>query len=492
MLALGNENWGEIYYGNLAACFAALSAYPYAGGTADLPERFKIRFVTGAGVDTRPQDTNEWSNILYRRFPDTVIDEHSYNAPQWFLDNARRYDFYDRKRNKVFMGEYAAHTESDGRGRLGGESTLYAALCEAAFLTGCERNSDVVAMTAYAPLFAKTQGFRWRPDLIWFDGLSFLRAPSYWIQKMFAQNTGDRILDTGLAADRVIRGGLFLGARGADILLRYARVYDKIGNVVYERDFRAGAGEWKTYPGAAGAEADKDGLRLSRADSELNGIWLDGAFGDCSAVCGFTKLSGAGGVILGLGVRDVRDGAEADKDGFSLWFDYGAATPDGGIAYEKRFLRMRTAFERIEGQSAVFSERGDEARLSLRDGRLTAEILREGRFCPLFEKRVCNSGEPLFVSATEDKGFIYIKVVNPYPAERALSAAAGGGHTAELILLAGEPNGANRWTDGGAEETVRPETRLFDFSDSLEYVMPPYSAAVFKIGKAVSASSKIL
>ncbi|WP_070000271.1 alpha-L-arabinofuranosidase C-terminal domain-containing protein [Cellulosilyticum sp. I15G10I2] len=131
-----------------------------------------------------------------------IIDEHYYMSPDWFLDNNSRYDSYPRyedgKSSKIFAGEYACHT--NGGPSKQGENNLYAALCEAAFMTGLERNSDIVAMTAYAPLFAKTTNIQWQPDLIWFDNNKAYGSVSYYVQKMFGNNMGTYTLKTDVVA----------------------------------------------------------------------------------------------------------------------------------------------------------------------------------------------------------------------------------------------------------------------------------------------------
>ena len=131
-----------------------------------------------------------------------IVDEHYYMSPQWFLDNNHRYDNYPRyedgKSSKVFAGEYACHTSTEiGKS----ENNLYAALCEASFMTGLERNSDIVAMTAYAPLFAKTTNWQWKPDLIWFDNTRVYGSPSYYVQKMFGNNMGTHTLQTDITSE---------------------------------------------------------------------------------------------------------------------------------------------------------------------------------------------------------------------------------------------------------------------------------------------------
>lgn len=87
-------------------------------------------------MDIRPQDSSDNWKVINKNFRDTIVDEHVYNSYQWFIDNTKRYDCYDRTGAKVFMGEYAMHTMSDGRGRLNGENNLRSAIAEAAFPHG--------------------------------------------------------------------------------------------------------------------------------------------------------------------------------------------------------------------------------------------------------------------------------------------------------------------------------------------------------------------
>jgi len=122
-----------------------------------------------------------------------IIDEHFYASPEWFYANSKRYDQYDRKGPKIFVGEYAA--QSDGVGSLKNTNNLQSALSEAAFMTGIERNADIVSMASYAPLFAHVSGWQWTPNLIWFDNASSYNTPNYYVQQLFSLNKG-----TGMAS----------------------------------------------------------------------------------------------------------------------------------------------------------------------------------------------------------------------------------------------------------------------------------------------------
>ncbi|MDR2853954.1 MAG: alpha-L-arabinofuranosidase, partial [Prevotellaceae bacterium] len=96
---------------------------------------------------------------------------------------------YDRKNSpKVFAGEYACH----GTGKKWNH--FYTSLLEAAFMTGLERNADIVQMATYAPLFAHVEGWQWRPDMIWFDNLNVVKTTSYYVQQLYASNKGSNVL----------------------------------------------------------------------------------------------------------------------------------------------------------------------------------------------------------------------------------------------------------------------------------------------------------
>jgi alpha-L-arabinofuranosidase len=194
MIGIGNEQWGKAYVDRYKVFSAAIEAkYP------------DIQLITSAGPSPAgAQFDYLWKEM--RSLKADLVDEHYYQPPQWFLDNSRRYDNYDRNGPKVFAGEYAAHTPEK-------RNTWGAALAEAAFMTGLERNSDVVRMASYAPMLAHVDAWQWAPDLIWFDNLRSFGTPSYYVQKLFAANLGSRILPVtigGAAANA--QNGLYASA----------------------------------------------------------------------------------------------------------------------------------------------------------------------------------------------------------------------------------------------------------------------------------------
>jgi len=185
MLGVGNEQWGPQYIERYARFSAALRARQ--------PE---IKLVSAAGP--APDDERfafAWPKL--RELKADIVDEHSYALPEWFFESAHRYDSYDRAGPKVFMGEYAA--QSVKTVSPDNKNTWLCALSEAAFMTGMERNADVVRMAAYAPLFAHVDAWQWTPNLIWTDNLRIMPTPNYHVQRLFARNRGDRMLSVNLS-----------------------------------------------------------------------------------------------------------------------------------------------------------------------------------------------------------------------------------------------------------------------------------------------------
>jgi len=188
MVGIGNENWDKEFFDRYE---------PIVKVVREKHPEIKIVGSSGPG----PEDGRfkyAWNRIT----KDTAdfVDEHYYMPPEWFLKSAKRYDGYDRvNKPLVYAGEYACHH------RIGGKkvNTLWSAVCEAAAMTGFERNSDVVRMASYAPLFAREGHDQWSPDLIWFSGTESWGSPNYYVQQLFMTNRPDRIVPS----TEVVAGG---------------------------------------------------------------------------------------------------------------------------------------------------------------------------------------------------------------------------------------------------------------------------------------------
>lgn len=176
-LAIGNEQWGPEFPERLELFVKALrKACPgiqIVGSSGPLAEGEQFDYL--------------WPEM--KRLKVDLVDEHYYKAPDWFFANAARYDGYDRKGPKVFAGEYASHDYSQGKA-----NNFRAALSEACFMTGLERNADVVRLATYAPLFAHVDAWQWNPDLIWFDNLRSMRTPNWYVQQLYSLYKGTDVL----------------------------------------------------------------------------------------------------------------------------------------------------------------------------------------------------------------------------------------------------------------------------------------------------------
>lgn len=192
-IGIGNENYGEEYFRRFEVIEKAIhERYP------------EITCVLCGGIHPFEEDVMGLPglNTVYafaKQYPTALVDEHSYHTPQWFEEQSARFDHYPRGGVRVYFGEYAANSmlgqlSADGESeslRLMNESNqLDTALGEAAFLTGVERNSDVVAMASYAPLFNLVDSDQWNHNLINFNPRTLCLSTNYFVQKMFATHLG--------------------------------------------------------------------------------------------------------------------------------------------------------------------------------------------------------------------------------------------------------------------------------------------------------------
>ena len=217
LIGIGNEQWGKEYPEHLVPFVKAIrKKYP------------DIKIVGSSG----PNSEGEQFDYLWpemKRLKADLVDEHFYRPEAWFLSQGARYDNYDRKGPKVFAGEYACH----GKGKKWNH--FHASLLEAAFMTGLERNADIVHMATYAPLFAHVEGWQWRPDMIWFDNLNSVRTVSYYVQQLFATHKGTNVLSLTMNKKPVTgaegQNGLFASAvcdkNKNEIIVKVANTSDK-------------------------------------------------------------------------------------------------------------------------------------------------------------------------------------------------------------------------------------------------------------------------
>jgi alpha-L-arabinofuranosidase len=260
MLGVGNEQWGQQYIDRYAKFAAAIKEkYP------------DIQLVSAAGPDPADQRFQfAWANL--RALHADIIDEHSYAQPDWFFTNTHRYDNYDRSGPKVFMGEYAAQSRYTVSTK--NQNNLECALAEAAYMTGLERNGDVVRMASYAPLFANTEAWQWTPDLIWVNSLNVYLTPNYYVQQLFSRNRGDVVLPVKL-------DGVDTSATGVQSLYASATRDDQTGEIILK----------VINPGAEAEAVEIKLAGLARVEPEGSAVTLAGGLNDVNSMDEPGKIS---------------------------------------------------------------------------------------------------------------------------------------------------------------------------------------------------------
>lgn len=186
MIGIGNENRGEEYRERFAVIEKAVH---------DVDPEIVCIFSAG-NMPFGENVEKTWAFARAQGYGENVyIDEHSYHSPEWFCEAAQRFDSYPRDTVKLYYGEYSANgmmarqfpTEE-------GSNRMKSALSEAAFLTGVERNSDLVVMCSYAPLFNLAGSRQWPQNLIDFNPSNVCRSVNYYVNLLFSTNVGTEYL----------------------------------------------------------------------------------------------------------------------------------------------------------------------------------------------------------------------------------------------------------------------------------------------------------
>ncbi len=310
-LGVGNENWGTEFFASFEEFHHAIQehmdktypGYPLhiistAGAQADDDAYQKgWKFLAGytkGGDNIRFTDGRESFEKEVTWYPyksnylDTIVDEHYYRSNEYLLENADRYNYYYRpyengklienQVSKVFVGEYAS---SD-------KNTLAGAVAEAAVMTGFERNSDVVRLAATAPLFNKVINdgtYRWTPDAIWFDNESVWRTPNYYVQQLFAENIGTKLLSTsyrtyidGKRRKYTPCGGVSIAVTEGEAVLKKLIITSNLNDEIWlEQDFTEELDErlLSIIPNDGKIRKAENGLLISSDSQERHGFFID-------------------------------------------------------------------------------------------------------------------------------------------------------------------------------------------------------------------------
>jgi alpha-L-arabinofuranosidase len=277
-LEIGNENGGPYYDARYTLFYDAIKA--------KYPDIHLISPVWGSPSSPTSR-------------PVEIKDEHYYSSAATFMSYATKYDSYSRNGPKVFVGEYAVTSD------YGTYGNLSAALGEAAFMTGMERNSDVVIMASYAPLFANVNGIQWHPDLIYYDNSRVFGTPSYYVQKMFSTNTGTVVLPTTSDAGQAYHGKIGLSTWSTQAAYNNLTVTDANSQILYQSNFAAnGTAGWVFTKGTWAVSSLDGSLQQTANDQDDRGTAGDTAWSNYTYTLKARKISGSEGFLIMFNVVD--------------------------------------------------------------------------------------------------------------------------------------------------------------------------------------------
>jgi len=437
----------------------ALDAIEYANGPVDStwgslraknghPAPFNLRFMEIGNENGGPDYAARWplfvkaikakhpeitliANLWFDKYPKEpmpeMVDEHYYDTPEGLMRRATLYDGYDRKGPKIFVGEYAS-TKRAGLGNL------RAAIGEAAFMTGLERNSDIVTMAAYAPLFTNVHHRSWSPDLINFDSAGWYGLPSYYVQQLFSRHTGDVTLPVEVRSAELsqenTRGRIGLGTWETQAEFKDLKVTAPDGKVLYAADFAGkgtegwtllGGGEWSVQDGV---------LRQTSEKPKVRALVGDPAWTDYTIEVKARKLAGREGFLVLF-----HNEYDEDRTTWNL----------GGWGNQYDALVLADSDERKDG--AIETDRWYDLRVQLEGGHVRCWL--DGKLVHDFLSPRLTT-KTIYASATRDThtGEIILKVVNTAagPTETTIDlegVAQLSGPTRAIVLTSEKPTAEN-------------------------------------------------
>ena len=475
----------------------ALDAIEYANGPTNTvwgglraqnghPAPFHLHYLEIGNENGGPDYQQRWpllANAVRAKYPDVqlimttdlrgrpyprdpkpdIVDEHYYESAESFMRRADQYDTYSRKGPKIFVGEYAVTRDA-------GQGNLRAAVGEAAFMTGMERNSDVVVMASYAPLFVNVNHRAWTPDLISFDSSRWYGSPSYYVQQMFSQNRGDVTLpimvDSGDVVEQPATGCIGVGTWNTEAEFKDVKVTAPDGKVLFASDFSRNSDGWK-FLGDGNWTVEDGALRQTAEKENVRAIAGDRSWTDYTLELKARKLGGREGFLVLFHIKNDQD---------RVWWNIGGwNNTQNAVELDETMDAKAGHIETNRWYDIKVEVRGIGIKCWL-DGKLIHEILKPRQ-----------ATHRLYASATQDRqtGDIILKVVNaahiPVNTEIKLRGAAQlNGSGQSVVLSSNSP-----WDENSLEDPakVSPKTDTFRFpGDNLHRTFPGDSVTVLRIG----------
>lgn len=399
--------------------------------------------------------------------PVELKDEHYYDSPEFFISQYNRYDNQAKSGTKVYVGEYAV---TKNYGVLG---NMNAAIGEAVFMQGCENNSEAVTMMSYAPIFTHEDNFNWRPDMIRFNSSMSYGTPSYYVQKLFSNNTGKQNIhwteNNNAPAFDPNKGTVGIGTWLTSATFTGLTI--KTGNTTINT---AGtqAADWSTTRGSWTISPAEDSYQqTSTSDADVRCI-LQGEYNttDVDMTVKATKQGGSEGFLIIFNYINEQNYA---------WLNL------GGWGNSKHAVEQC-----MNGKKTLVGEKEG----SLKKGQeYTIRVLKEGQHVRCYidgeliiDTKLSKYADRLvYTSASIDDsdGTLYIKIVNPTSDAKDISISLTGGHA---VRAEAEVLSATNGTDENSTANPRfivPRTTTLSVNDdgSVPYSSPAYSVGVLRL-----------
>jgi alpha-L-arabinofuranosidase len=455
------------------------------------PEPFKLHYVEIGNEDWFDKSGSysarfaQIATAIHAKYPDykliatapikgytpDLIDDHFYRSAAEMARDSGHYDKYDRSAPKIFVGEWASTEGSP-------TPTMNAALGDAAWMTGMERNSDVVVISSYAPLFVNVNpgAHQWGTNLIGYDALNSFGSPSYYVQKMFNTNQGDTILPVEIVqAPRPLteaampHGGVGVGSWMTDVEYKDIKVVNG-DTVLYQADFAKGKKGWRTHGGDWKVE---DGsLRQTGHAENCRATTGDAKWTDYTYTLKARKNGGDEGFLVLFHTRDPNN---------YIWWNIGG------------WRNTRTAMERsVYGAKA---EIGESSSSTIETGRwydIRVEVKGRDIKCFLNDKLVNEatdepvpplSGLYATASKVDSSGEVILKVVNTIEAPAAMQINLDGVTAVEPSatgqVISGQPLDVNSVTE--PEKVVPHVVSINNAAKQFNHEFPPYSVTILRM-----------
>ena len=489
-ICIGNENEGVYYFERYQAFLDTFNA-----AKAENPELYEgIELIYSSGafdathgayyLDSYEYAKEQIGNGEASDFAGAT-DQHYYNEPEWFLRNTDYYDPSNYSRDvdgmtdsiyggglQVFLGEYAARS-----------NTLRAALAEAAYMTGLERNGDIVRMAAYAPLFGNLTATHWSPDLIWFNNHQVTGSISYYVQKLFSTNTGTALLKAefgGAAVEQTsLSGRVGVGAWYTTAAFDNLVVTDnETGKTLYKDDFSINSLGWNWNKANEGEMKIENGRLINDATQmpySLTGSVAYTGFDDWSDytfTVDATKINGSEGFIIPFAV----------KDHDNCWF-WNIGGWDNTVSCLQSIENGVKSNQIIGTVKPFTAEEGRSYQLKVEVSGTKVKCWVDGELYVDYDTGSASEAEAYQVVSTDETGDVIIKIVNVTESSKTVAIKvenADVASQAKVSQLSGDSL-ANDNILGQPEDCKIEEFTVSGVGESFNYTVPAYSVTIIRL-----------